>query len=435
MTQSHILSKKERWTYIIVASICMVATFPGRTQGLGLVTEFILADLHIDRTVYGYYNLAATLIGALFCIPVGSMLDKLGCRKVLLLILISLGISVLCMSMASDRIFFFVSLVFTRGFGQSALSVASITLISKYFPKDKLGSAMGIYAVFTALFFVIAFVLMGFALTNLTPIVFSLDNAVVSIAHWRVAWGSVGLIILFLCVPLILFAVRASVVTSVVEVETGRASSLRQDIDNNDKISIPYRLAIRTNIFWVFALSISLFGLINSGVGLYNESILAERGFDAQTYYILLALGMPFALISNLGVGYLAQKKVKLTYLLFFSLLFMGLLKFAFPFIQTIPQVYAYTIALSLSAGALTVLFFIVWADIFGKKEVGKIQGLAQMMSVVASAVGPLFFAYSKQWTDSYSSAFFISGGLTLVFAVLAFVVKSPSADLQQKSD
>jgi MFS family permease len=422
MTQPHILSQKERWIYIIVASICMVATFPGRTQGLGLITEFILTDLHIDRTIYGYYNLAATLIGALFCIPIGSMLDKLGCRKVLLLILIPLGISVLCMSMANDKIFFFVSLVFTRGFGQSALSVASMTLISKYFPKEKLGTAMGIYSVFTALFFVIAFALMGFALTNLMPMTFSFGEWIVSIAHWRIAWGSVGLIILFLCVPLILFAVRTSVVTPVKEEENSAENV-------GDEINISYRRAIRTNIFWVFALSISLFGLINAGVGLYNESILAERGFDAQTYYILLALSMPFALVSNLGVGYLAQKKVKLTYLLFFSLLFMGLLKFAFPFIQTIPQVYAYTIALSLSAGALTVLFFIVWADIFGKREVGKIQGLAQMMSVVASAVGPIFFAYSKEWTDSYSPAFFISGGLTLIFAVLAFVVKIPKKD------
>jgi MFS family permease len=422
MTQSHILSKKERWIYIIVASICMVATFPGRTQGLGLVTEFILADLHIERTIYGYYNLAATLIGALFCIPIGSMLDKFGCRKVLLLILIPLAISVLCMSLANDRIFFFVSLVFTRGFGQSALSVASMTLISKYFPKNKLGSAMGLYSVFTALFFIVVFVLMGQALTHLKPIDFVLDDAVVSIAHWRVAWGSVGLIILFLCVPLILFAVRASVVTPVEEEDNSPKST-------DNKISISYHRAIRTNIFWIFALSISLFGLINAGVGLYNESILAERGFDAQTYYILLALSMPFALISNLGVGYLAQKKVKLTYLLSFSLLFMGLLEFAFPFIQTMPQVYAYTMALSLSAGALTVLFFIVWADIFGKREVGKIQGLAQMMSVVASAIGPIFFAYSKEWTDSYSPAFFISGGLTLIFAVLAFIVKIPQTD------
>lgn len=419
MNQTLGLSKKERWIYIIVAAICMVATFPGRTQGLGLITEFILTDLHIDRTIYGYYNLAATLIGALFCIPIGSMLDKYGCRKVLLLILVALGVSVLCMSVSNSKTLFFISLVFTRGFGQSALSVASMTLISKYFPKEQLGFAMGLYSVLTALFFMVAFGLMGMALTHLSPVSFSLNHHLISLAHWRLAWGSVGVILLFVCVPLILLSVRSSVVTPVNE-------KIDKDETAENQKSISYSRAIRTNVFWIFALSISFFGLINSGIALYNQNILAERGFDAQMYYSLMVLPLPFALASNLGFGYLARY-VKITYLLAFALFLMGLLKFAFPFIQSAPQVYAYTIALSISGGALTVLFFIIWADVFGKRDVGRIQGFAQMMSVVASAIGPIFFAYSKEWTDSYSPAFFISGGLTLLFAIAACMVKMPA--------
>ena len=414
--KTHTLTKKERWIYIIIAAVCMAATFPGRTQGLGMVTEFILLDLQIDRIIYGYYNLAATLIGALFCIPIGSMLDRYGVRKVLLWIMIPLSISVLCMSMANNPIFFFIALVFTRGFGQSALSVASMSLISKYFPKERLGVAMGIFSIIMTILMMLSFGLMGYALRNLTPVIyFSLGDVMMPFTNWRIAWGSVGLIILFICVPLILFFIRKSaVMLNNGELET-----------DDNRTSIPYSRAIRTGIFWIFALSISFFGLVNSGVALFNENILAERGFDRQMYHTLMLLPWPFALAANLGVGYFARK-IKLTYLMFGSLLLMGLLKVVFPYIQTAPQIYAYTIALGFSAGALTVLFFIVWADLFGRKEVGKIQGLAQMMSVVASAVGPIFFAYSKAWTNSYSPAFFISGGLTLTFAVLALLVKVP---------
>jgi MFS family permease len=221
---------------------------------------------------------------------------------------------------------------------------------------------------------------------------------------------------------LILFFIRASAATLAVDADSDSPS-------DDGKASIPYSRAIRTGIFWVFALSISFFGLVNSGVALFNENILFERGFDRQMYHTLMLLPWPFALAANLGVGYFARK-IKLTYLMFGSLLLMGLLKIVFPSIQTAPQIYAYTIALGFSAGALTVLFFIVWADLFGQKEVGKILGLAQMMSVVASAIGPIFFAYSKAWTDSYSPAFFISGGLTLLFAVLALVVKIPNREV-----
>ena len=164
---------------------------------------------------------------------------------------------------------------------------------------------------------------------------------------------------------------------------------------------------------------------MSAGIGLYNEDILYERGFDTQMFYFLKVLPIPFALASNLLNGYLARR-IKITYLLAFSLFFTGLVKLLFPFIQTAPQVYAYTIALSISGGGLTVLFFIVWAEVFGKRDVGRIQGAAQMISVFASAIGPVFFAYSKEWTESYTLAFFVSGGLTILFAFWALVVRVP---------
>ena len=52
----------------------MVATLPGRTQGLGLITEPLLADLHLDRLTYASINFWATLIGAAFC-PVEPAID------------------------------------------------------------------------------------------------------------------------------------------------------------------------------------------------------------------------------------------------------------------------------------------------------------------------------------------------------------------------
>lgn len=54
----------------------MVATFPGRTQALGLITEPLLGDLHLDRVTYAQFNLWASLLGALFCFPAGWALNS-----------------------------------------------------------------------------------------------------------------------------------------------------------------------------------------------------------------------------------------------------------------------------------------------------------------------------------------------------------------------
>lgn len=52
------------WAVLSVAAAAMVGTLPGRTQGLGLVTEPLLADLGIGRVDYAQINLWATLVWA-----------------------------------------------------------------------------------------------------------------------------------------------------------------------------------------------------------------------------------------------------------------------------------------------------------------------------------------------------------------------------------
>src|SRR5262245_23696686 len=81
-----------------VAAAAMVCTLPGRTHGLGLITEPLLADLSLDRVAYAALNFWATLIGAAFCIPCGWLLDRLGIRPVLVVTLLALGAVVLLMA-------------------------------------------------------------------------------------------------------------------------------------------------------------------------------------------------------------------------------------------------------------------------------------------------------------------------------------------------
>ena len=38
-----------RWVILLLAAAAMVGTLPGRTQGLGLVTEPLIADLQLGR--------------------------------------------------------------------------------------------------------------------------------------------------------------------------------------------------------------------------------------------------------------------------------------------------------------------------------------------------------------------------------------------------
>ena len=44
------------WVVLAVAALAMVGTLPGRTQGLGLITEPLLRDLAVDRVRFAEIN-------------------------------------------------------------------------------------------------------------------------------------------------------------------------------------------------------------------------------------------------------------------------------------------------------------------------------------------------------------------------------------------
>ncbi len=134
------------WVNVIVGSFAMVATLPGRTNGLSLVTEPLLKDLSIDRVRFAHINLIASLAGAAFSMPCGRLIDWFGVRSVLVVVTLALGASVVGMSTATGLLSLLGWLILVRGFGQTALSVVSVAAIGKWFGR-RLGAAMGLFAV------------------------------------------------------------------------------------------------------------------------------------------------------------------------------------------------------------------------------------------------------------------------------------------------
>src|SRR3712207_2134616 len=123
------------WVVVAIAAAAMVGTLPGRTQGLGLITEPLLRDYGMSRVAYGQLNLVATLVGSLFCIGVGTAIDRHGSRVVVTLLTLSLGAVVVAMSGAPPVAVLAVLITLTRGLGQSALSIVSIAMVGKWFQR------------------------------------------------------------------------------------------------------------------------------------------------------------------------------------------------------------------------------------------------------------------------------------------------------------
>jgi MFS family permease len=401
------------WVVLVVAAAAMVGTLPGRTQGLGLITESLLADLGIGRIRYAELNFWATIVGAAGAIGVGQLIDRLGSRVVLTAVALALGLVVCAMSQTTTFAVLAVCITLTRALGQSALSVISLATVGHWFV-GRIDAAMAVYAVVMSVGFMMAFPLVG---------------GVVQAWGWRTAWLAVGCALIAGLAPLAWMLVRRSP-ESCGLVPDGDKTPVPAGDDAAtatpaEETGYAWHAAVRTPAFWVFAVGTSLYGLVASGIGLFNESILAERGFSAATYHQTLVVTALTALAGNFAGGWLAGR-FPLGRLMAASLLVLtgGLL--ALPHVSTLMGVMGWAAAMGLGGGPVMVLFFSVWPRVFGRRHLGRIQGAAQALTVLASALGPLLLAWCVDWTGSYALMFRVLAGVIAGVAVAAAVAPLP---------
>ncbi|MCM2258103.1 MAG: MFS transporter [Vicinamibacteria bacterium] len=395
------------WVNLGVAAAAMVGTLPGRTQGLGLVTEPLMRDLGLDRVAFAEINLWATLLGSLFCLGVGRLIDRVGSRAVLTALSLLLGAVVLAMSAVTGAVVLLLLVTLTRGFGQSALSVASLALVGKWFSR-RLPWAMGVYAVVMSVGFMLAFPLVG---------------ALVLSSGWRAAWAAIGLALVAGLAPLSFALTRNTPESCGLPVDADESAPVR---DTPDMPGATLGDALRSGAFWVFALSSSVYGLVASGIALFNESILAERGFDPATYHRTLAVTAIVALLGNFGGG-AALRRISQRALLVAAMTLLGAGLLALPTITTQAGVMTYAALMGVAGGFVMVVFFSFWGAAYGRAQLGRIQGAAQILTVLASAVGPLLLAQAVAWTGSYATAFHVLAAIVFALAALALVVRVPA--------
>lgn len=389
------------WAVVLVAAAAMVGTLPGRTQGLGLITEPLLRDLGLSRVAYAQLNLWATLAGALFAVGIGRLMDRFGARLVLTAVVVVLGAVVCLMSRTRGLGELALWITLTRALGQSALSVISIATVGHWFVR-RIDLAMAIYSVVLSVGFMAAFPAVGWMVQ----------------AHgWRAAWLAIGLALIAGLAPLCWLVVRRSPADLGLEPDGVRPESdagetavgpLSETAPRPGAAlmpDIPWRAAVTGPAFWVFATGTALYGLVASGIGLFNESILGERGFGPDVYYQTLAVTAITALAGNFLGGFLAMR-IPLGRLLAASLFILATGLGVLPHVATLVHVMAWAATMGVGGGIVMVLFFSVWPRFYGRRDLGRIQGSAQALTVVASAVGPLLLAVCVAWTGSYGAMF-----------------------------
>ena len=380
---------------VIVAAVAMVGTFPGRTQALGIITESVLADFHLTPSEYATISLWATLFGALAAIGLGQLIDRCGVRLVTTLLALSLGLTSIGLARAHGVAALAVLLTLSRALGQSALSVASLSITPRWFAR-RLPLAMAVFSIILSILFAVAFMAATQVRKN--------DG-------WRTLWTGVGWSLILILAPASAFILRRGPESCGLVREPESPATL----DAPPSVSWTLPQALRSSTFWAMAFGSALYALISAGVGLFNEAIFLEWGFSVDDYGIALGVTAFASLVGNFLAGWLAGR-FSLTKLMSFTLGLISISLVAFLFVHSRAQLYAQSATMGLASGFVMVLFFAIWGRAFGPKHVGTIQGAAQAMTVLASAIGPIVFSAVHDQTHSYYPIFW---GLAIIVALV----------------
>jgi MFS family permease len=395
------------WVIVLMSALAMLATLPGRSHGLGTITERLIndPDLRLDRVLFGEINFWATMLGAAFCLPCGKMLDRFGTRITLTVVTLSLGGVVLAMTRLTNFWLFFAAILLTRGLGQSALSVISLSMVGKWFSR-RLSVAMGIFTVLMALGFILAFSLIGEYRD----------------APWQTVWSGLGWALILGIAPLSWLLVRSTPEECGLAVDGVEAPGSEPTTAASGHTLLA---ALGEPAFWAFALATSMYGLVSSGASLFNEDILAELGFNKETYYTLLKVSTGLGLAGNFLAGWLVQWW-SLRRVMGFSMTLLAGALIWLPQVRTFSELMIYAVGMAGGGGMMTVVFFAAFGQVFGRLHLGQIQGIAQMLTVFASAIGQLLPAYAKQHQGSYMPFFYGAAFVVGVLTLWTFFLKMP---------
>ena len=149
-----------------------------------------------------------------------------------------------------------------------------------------------------------------------------------------------------------------------------------------------------------------------------------SAGFAPDVYHTALAVTAITGLAGNFAAGALADRGSLRTVLVAALLILTGALA-ALAHVTTVAHVMAQAVAMGIAGGFVMVVFFSFWGRAYGRAHLGRIQGAAQAMTVLASAIGPLFLASCVETHRARTRAAFYA--LAAVVAALASRRRSSS--------
>lgn len=387
------------WLMVVIAAICMFASGPGQSFTFSVFLSPISQDLGISS---GHITLAysiATLLAALLLPHMGVLLDRLGPRRMLMLVGVLLGLACLFFGAAMNFLWLSAGFALLRFLGQGSTMMGAANLVSQWFVRRR-GFAMSLMA-------------LGFAAgMALFPVV---CTALIDTLGWRTSWVVLALATwVMMLVPLYLLVV-----------DRPESIALAPDNDNAQLVAttevepalsgLTLAQAREERAFYLLCLTWFVVGGLVTVLQFFQITVLAERGVDEMLAARMFAISAVVMVVAMPVIGRLFDI-VRTRFAIAAELVLIALALFSITRVDSLASAVFYAVVFGLTTAFMMTMFGYIWPRYFGRAHLGSIQGAGQMVGVIGASLAPLPVGYA---IDLFGSTVWV----IRLLAVLSFIV------------
>lgn len=400
------------WVILAVATVTLFASGPGQSHTFSIFIDLIAQDLGISSTSIASAYTFATLIAALGLSRMGGFVDRYGARKVLIVVVILLGLACAAFGAAAGVISLSLGFMCLRFLGQGSMMLGATNLVAQWFSARR-GFAMSI-------------LMLGFAASiALHPLI---GQWLIEQAGWRQAWLWLGVMTWLLMLPLLWLLVHDKPEPIGLEPDgiAEGPSAAGKGRSTGAQVGMELGQAVRTPAFWIIAAGLFAPAMLITALFFFQVSILEQHGIDrafAAGLFSVSAIAMALAMP---GIGWVLDRSDP-KYIFSVSLALLAITMVTITYVHDTATATAYAVIFGINTAANMTFFGYMWAQYFGRRHLGSIQGVGQTIGVVGASIGPLPLGIAFDQFGSYDGGLRLLAIIPMACAVLALFLVAPS--------
>ncbi len=399
------------WVIVAVMAIANAAGSAMGTVNLGLFVKPMGDDIGMGRAMFGWAQTTRQTTGAFTSPIIGRLLDRYGARYLLPLSITTAGLAMVGIGYATDAwqvvVLFGVMGVF--GLGTPAQLLTNVP-VAKWFLRLR-GRAMSYSS-------------LGNALGPM--VLLPVTQVLISAFGWRHAWTILGISAIIVVCPVSIMLLKRQ--PEDVGLKPDGDYSPPQDRITGvpkEEHSWSMRDAVRSSTFWKLAAIFCIVTLGQTTLGVHRIASFADRGIDPQLVSFAISLEAGVAAVSLIIMGRLFDRYPP-RLLGSISILVVALSAYLTMQADSVPQMFLATFVFGTSLGGTFMLQNNLWADYYGRQNLGAIRGTVMPIILVASGIGGPTAGYVFDSTGSYAGAWWVAIGLMIFGSLLLSITPKP---------